>query len=305
MEKKIVSLIVVLGALTAFLWNKDDMLIQKQVARFYETAAASAQAVMLRDMDTGEILYQKNPGKRISIGSINKVLTTCIAMEHLDWDDILTVGEEIDEPYLTKAASRSQLQKGEQLTFRQLMTAILLPSGCDAVNTVAVTVVRKIKNAPAMEPGKALRLFCSMMNTYAKKLGCTNSHFVNPDGQDDERQYTCVKDMLLFINKAMENETFREIVAKAYVDARALTGQKHQWSSTNQLLHPSSPYYYEYALGIKTGYTDAAGFAMSSYAKKDGRTLMVIACECTYEWQRYTIASNLLKLGFMSYYQNR
>ena len=305
MEKKIIAVIVAVAALAAFLCRKDDMLIQKQAERFYDTAAANAQSVLLLDLDTGERLYEKNPAKRISIGSINKVLTVCIAMEYLDWDETFTVGDEIGDEYLTREASRSQLRKGEVLTFRHLMTAALLPSGCDAINVIAVNVVRRVKNDPDIEIGKALSLFCCMMNSYARSLGCTASHFVNPDGQDNVRQYTCVNDMLLFITKAMENETFLEIVRMAYADVRIVSGQKFQWSSTNQLLHPDSPYYYPKALGIKTGYTDAAGFAMASYAKQDGHTLLVIACECTYEWQRYTIASNLLKLGFMNYYHNR
>ena len=305
MEKKILSVVVALAALTAFLCHKDDMLIQKQTARYYDTAAENAQSVLLLDLDTDERLYEKNPAKRVSIGSVNKVLTTCIAMEYLDWDDLFTVGDEIGIPYITWDASRCLLKKGQVVSFRHLMIGAMLPSGCDAINVMAVNVVRKVKNDPDIEIGKAISLFCDMMNSYAQSLGCTASHFVNADGQDDPRQYTCVNDALLFIRKAMENETFLEIVKMPYADVQIASGEQFQWINTNQLLDPDSPYYYPNALGLKTGYTIAAGYVMAAYAKQDGHTLLVLACECAYEWQRYTVASNLLKLGFMSYYQNR
>ena len=197
------------------------------------------------------------------------------------------------------------IRTGQTITFRQLMTGALLPSGCDAINTIAVNVVRKVKNDPDIGIGKALALFCSMMNTYAKSLGCTASHFVNPDGQDDERQYTCINDMVLFLTKALENETFREIASLPYADVRLPSGEKYAWSNTNQLLHADSPYYYPRALGIKTGHTSAAGYAMASYARQNGHTVLVVACECDYEWQRYTVAANLMRLGFMEFYDNR
>ncbi len=299
MEKKLISVILLAALFVGLLANRAAFAPEKQAERYFEHAAANAGNVLLYDLDTETVLYAKNTKEHISVGSINKLLTASIAMEYLSLEDVFTVGEEVDY-YLTAGASRAMIRNGQRITFRQLLIAMLLPSGCDATHTVVVNVVRKIKNDPAVDIREAIDYFCEMMNTRARALGCTDSHFVNPDGQDDERQYTCVDDVFVFLRHFLENDLAREIVAMPHADVTLVSGEKYSWDNTNKMLQEDSPYYYPYMKGVKTGFTHDAGYAMTAYAEKNGRKLLSIVCRCKVETYRYTISANLIRLGYIS-----
>ena len=303
MEKKLISVIILAALFVGLLANRAAFAPEKQAERYFEYAAANAGNVLLYDLDTETVLYAKKTQEHISVGSINKLLTASIALEYLSPDDVFTVGEEVDY-YLTADASRAMIRNGQRITFRQLLIAMLLPSGCDATHTVVVNVVRKIKNDPGVDIREAIDYFCGMMNSRARALGCTDSHFVNPDGQDDERQYTCVNDVFLFLRRFLENDLVREIVAMPHAEVTLVSGEKYSWDNTNKMLQEDSPYYYPYMKGVKTGFTLGAGYAMTAYAEKNGRRLLSIVCRCNQESYRYTVSANLIRLGYISIGEN-
>ena len=263
-----------------------------------DSAASPAGAAIVYNLTDDVIQYKKNSTKQIKVASITKVLNACTAAQFLKAKDPITVGNELSLMYWN--SSTAPVRYGERYTFEQLLHAMLLPSGCDATYTVAVNVARKVKNDPALPIPEAITVFCGLMNDYAKELGCVNSHFVNPDGQDDERQHTCVKDVLLFTKKAYENEMFRQVVRMPKAEVQLVSGDVYIWENTNKLLREDTEFYYPKAVGLKTGYTINAGYGIVAVAEEEDRCVLAVVCGCSEAAQRFTTAQTLLQLGLFA-----
>lgn len=149
--------------------------------------------------------------------------------------------------------------------------------------------------------------FANLMNQKALELGCTNTHFTNPSGIHDVNHYSIAYDMALIAKYCMRNETFRNIVNKksCKFSATDLYPEERYFKNTNSLLDSSNRYYYEYAIGIKTGFTTQAKNCLIAGAKKDGIELIAVmlGAEATENGQsgRYVDAKNLFNFGFENY----
>ena len=151
---------------------------------------------------------------------------------------------------------------GEQFTVDQLLHVLLIPSANDAANVLAEHVSGSIIN------------FANLMNEKAKEIGLKNSNFTNPSGLHDENLYTTAYDLSLLGRYAMRFDKFREIVKTTSYSLPATNihpQNDRNFSISNLLLdNTNSNYYYEYATGVKTGFTDPAGDCLIASAKKDG-----------------------------------
>ncbi|MFR1739882.1 MAG: D-alanyl-D-alanine carboxypeptidase family protein, partial [Clostridia bacterium] len=149
--------------------------------------------------------------------------------------------------------------------------------------------------------------FAKLMNQPALELGCTHTHFTNPSGIHDVNHYSTAYDMALIAKYCMRNETFRNIVNKksCKFSATDLYPEERYFKNTNSLLDSSNRYYYEYAIGIKTGFTTQAKNCLIAGAKKDGIELIAVmlGAEATENGQsgRYVDAKNLFNFGFENY----
>ena len=149
--------------------------------------------------------------------------------------------------------------------------------------------------------------FANLMNKKASELGCTNTNFTNPSGIHDVNHYSTAYDMALIAKYCMQNETFRNIVNKksCKFSATDLYPEERYFKNTNSLLDSSNRYYYEYAIGIKTGFTTQAKNCLIAGAKKDGIELIAVmlGAEATENGQsgRYVDAKNLFNYGFENY----
>lgn len=150
---------------------------------------------------------------------------------------------------------------GEKLHVEDLMHVLLIPSANDAANVLAEHVSGSIAS------------FCDLMNKRAKELGCTGSNFANPSGVHDDNLYTTAYDLSLIARHALNFEVFRKIITTTKYtlpSTEAYPKADRTFAHTNLLLNPNyKNYYYEYATGIKTGYTDAAKDCIVASAKKD------------------------------------
>lgn len=240
--------------------------------------AVSAEAAVVVEADTGQILYAKNPDARMYPASTTKILTALVVLEHCDLDEKVRIRP--DFPGADGTAV--YLQPGEVFSVHDLLYALLVHSANDAAVALAEHVAGSV-------PG-----FAAMMNEEAARLGARHSHFVNPHGLPDENHYTTARDLALIARAAMQHPTFRKIVAtRCYVlpereDPEAL---RHLWN-TNRLL-----WRYEGADGIKTGYTTQARNCLVASAQRDGRELIavVLRSEGNNVW---TDAAGLLDYGF-------
>ncbi len=266
-----------------------------------------ARGAILIDQRSGKVLYQKNENERLYPASTTKILTALVALENGDLDDTVTVGKEV--LMVPWDSSKAYLKVGEQITLRELLMGLMLPSGNDAADTIAVYIGRKAAGDMSLDETKAMDKFVELMNKRAKEAGATGSHFVNPHGYHDENHYVTPHDLALIAREAMKNEYFRKVVStcKYNVEGENVVdnGQvqksvDHTWINSNELINKSGKDYYEYATGIKTGYTTPAGQCVVSSASKDGMDLIAVVMDSSSQG-RWADSKRLLEYGFQGF----
>ncbi|KAI4451067.1 hypothetical protein C823_005616 [Eubacterium plexicaudatum ASF492] len=193
-------------------------------------------------------------------------MTTLIAVENSSMDEVVTFSE--DAVYKTQGGSGIWRDIGEVMTMEQCLYAVMLESANECAYAVAEHISGSISK------------FSKLMNEKAKELGCKSSRFMNPHGLPDEKHYVTAKDMAIIAKAAYENETFRAICGtKRYTIPPT---NKHRESTYmvnhHKMLYPkdTDAYLYDYCIGGKTGYTNAAGNTLVTYAQKDGMTLLAV-----------------------------
>lgn len=167
-------------------------------------------------------------------------------------------------------ASRAWVTPGSRLTVSQLLDALLLPSGNDAAYALAVFTAKKIADNDSLTADDAVAVFVQAMNEKAIAIRAEHSHFLTPDGYDREGQYTTAHDLAIIAREVVNNKLLREITSSNQISDTWLSGQRAALTNTNELINPSSPYYYTAATGLKTGKSEAAGKCLVSSAKING-----------------------------------
>ncbi|MCI9000838.1 MAG: D-alanyl-D-alanine carboxypeptidase [Clostridia bacterium] len=213
-----------------------------------EDVYVDAPVALLMDSASGKILYERNAREKRFPASTTKIMTAILALENRKLTDTATVSENAVStiPYSYTIAN---LQIGEVLTYEQLLLVLMLPSANDAATVIAEDI------------GGSVEGFASMMNQKAREIGCENTNFVNANGIHHENHYTTAYDLALIGQYAMKNEPFRKIVSS--VKYTLPTTEKYDkedriFTNNNRLINSNSSNYYQYATGIKTGYTDPA-----------------------------------------------
>lgn len=221
----------------------------------------TSPVALLMESETGTILYEKNAYDKMYPASTTKIMTAILALENCNLDDIATVSKNavmsVPIDY-----TNANLQVGEELTIEDLLYAFLIPSANDCGYVLAEHIAGSTET------------FADMMNLKATELGCKNTHFTNPSGIQDENHYSTAYDLALIGRYAMKNENFRKIVSTSSYNLPATNkydSTDRRFVNTNFLIRESqTKYYYKYATGIKTGFTDDARDCVVASAKKDG-----------------------------------
>lgn len=227
---------------------------------------ADCGAALLIELQSGTVVYAKNEEDIMFPASLTKIMTCMLALQYGKLDDVLTVSETAVAG-IAEAGGEVKLEVGEQLTLRNVLYYMMVVSSNEAANVVAEYISADIPT------------FVTLMNTTAKELGCTNTHFVTPHGLHDSNHYTTAKDLSIITRHALNNETFREITSTAAYDVPATNKQDpRHLVSTNYLISTETlgDYYYPNAIGIKTGYTSAAGRCVISRASDGNLNLLCI-----------------------------
>jgi D-alanyl-D-alanine carboxypeptidase len=245
------------------------------------------EAAILIDADTGSVLFEKNANEKLYPASTTKIMTALLALEYGHLDDTVTVPKSITK--LPKDSSLVPLKPGEKLTMRDLLYGLMLPSGNDAAVTIATKVAGSVDK------------FVKMMNEKAQALGCTETQFKNPHGYQNKAHYTTASDLALIAQEAMKNETFREIVsAKSYTIPKTNKSKKRKLTTTDLMLSDSSPNYYPYEIGVKTGHHSMSGQCFVGAAVKDGVTLISVVLKSSKSGM-WTDTRKLMDYGFAQY----
>lgn len=225
------------------------------------TITVDAEASILVNAETGEIVHADNEKEKKYPASCTKIMTALLALEKCSLDTVVTMQEE-DFVDVNNGASNAGLKAGEEITVENLLYCLMLPSGNEAANALARVA------------GGTVDQFVSMMNDRAKELGCVNTHFVNPNGLHDEDHYTCAYDLYLIAQQAMKNSTFATVVntAQKKLPATNMNEERIIYTTNSLILSSYSSIYYDNCYGIKTGHTTPAGYCLVSYAKQSGYT---------------------------------
>lgn len=264
------------------------------------TLNLDAKYAILYDQTNKRILYAKNTNEKCYPASTTKLLTALVLIEYCDLDYVVTVGDEIG--LIASDSSVSNIKRGMQISFYDLLQALLLVSGNDAAYTIAVNVSRLTLNNADLPYTDAVSHFTGLMNEKAKELGASNSFFETPDGYHSEGHYTTAADMLVIADAAISNKTIQTIVLKVNETVTVKSGETFEWKNSNSLLKSDSTYYYEYAVGLKTGYTTEAGYCLVSVAEKEGTREIAVLLGATDNAHRWTDAIKLLDFGFENAY---
>ena len=235
-----------------------------------EALEVSATAAVLMDADMGQVLYEKNGDRQMLIASTTKIMTALVVLEHAAPDDVITV-----TPDHMAEGSSMYLKPGETVTVEELLYGLMLCSGNDAALALA-------------DCCGGLDAFVQAMNEKAAALGMKDTSFANPNGLDDENHYSTARDMAVLAAYAAEDPTFRRICSTktATVGGRSMTNH-------NKLLRQI-----EGCIGMKTGYTKAAGRTLVSCAERQGRRLVAVTLCDGNDWADH---KTLYEMGFAAY----
>lgn len=221
-----------------------------------EALEVSATAAVLMDADMGQVLYEKNGDRQMLIASTTKIMTALVVLEHAAPDDVITV-----TPDHMAEGSSMYLRAGETVRVEELLYGLLLCSGNDAALVLT-------------ECAGGLTPFVALMNEKAAALGMAHTSFANPNGLDADGHYSTARDMAVLAAAAMENPTFRRICSSRSVTIGQRTMENH-----NRLLRQV-----EGCIGLKTGYTQAAGRTLVSCTERDGCRLVAVTLQDGNDW---------------------
>jgi serine-type D-Ala-D-Ala carboxypeptidase (penicillin-binding protein 5/6) len=247
-----------------------------------------ARGAELMNVSTGRRLWSRKMNRRRPMGSITKVMTALVVIRAGHLNRRIKITGAIPG-YIRRhpEASSAGLRAGDVLTARQLLEAMLVPSGCDAALALA----------KAYGPGRAA--FVREMNATARQLGMPRTHFSNFDGMPlptEHSTYSTPRNLIRLGGAAMQLAPFRRIVRQqAHYLAATSAHHAYSWPSTNLLLGS-----YPGTIGIKTGSTNAAGYCLLFEASGHGRTLVgvVLHSSGSNPMSRFTAATRLLNWGF-------
>jgi serine-type D-Ala-D-Ala carboxypeptidase (penicillin-binding protein 5/6) len=246
-----------------------------------------AKAAYLFDETAGRTMWTRQPATRLPIGSMTKVMTALIVIQRGHLNRKIRIKRRYIGYALAHDGSRAGLRVGDRITAGELLYAMLLPSGCDAAAALA----------DAYGPGQ--RGFIRLMNRKAVKVGMRRTHYTTFDGTPwptPTAGYSTARDMVTLGRYAMRNPTFREVVHHRTHVLRAGGGHhRYVWRTTNYLLGKGPG-----VLGIKTGYTRAAGYCSLFAVRSGGRELIgvVMNSSRTNPNARVTDAIKVLDWGF-------
>lgn len=242
----------------------------------------AAHSALLMDAAGGQILYEKNSHERLHPASVTKIMTLLLAMEAIDsgrasLDDVITASEHAS----SMGGSQIYLEPGEQMTLGDLIKSAAVASANDACVAIGEYLAGSEES------------FVARMNERAAELGMEDTHFVNCTGLDAEGHLTTAYDIALMSRELLKHDLIRNYTT-IWMDS--VRGGEFGLTNTNKLVR-----FYNGATGLKTGFTNGAGYCISATAKRDGMELICVIMKSDTSPHRNADASALLNFGFANY----
>ena len=227
--------------------------------------------------EDGYLAKQGDGAERVYPASITKLLTCYTLLQHMEPDTQVTVGDALN--LVQWDSSVAGLEEGDVLTIEQLIAAMLLPSGNDAAQVAAVAAGRAIAGDNHLDYETAVEVFVGEMNRQAEALGMVNSQFANPDGFHRDDHYTTMDDLVALCKTVLTEQTILKYAGMTELTV-SVSGRELMWENTNLFLHESLPTYLPNAIGMKTGYTGAAGNCLVSAFFMEDSVLLIGVFGC-------------------------
>lgn len=263
-----------------------------------------SESAVLLNADTMEILYTKNETMKMYPASTTKMLSALLIAENLKLSDIITVPSNYKNP--DPEGSNIAIDQNEKLSVEQLLNASLVVSANDAIDVLSKNVDFGSKT------------FVDVMNERASELGATDTHFVNTNGLHDPQHYTTARDLAFIAAEVMKNPIIKEIVIKPdYIipPTNKKKEERNYLKATNWFIRDNGntmnfrgfviPIKDEDIIGVKTGYTEEAGYCLVSEIEKDNRHFIAVVLKSPDRVQSYVDSKNLLYYGLENFkFQN-
>ena len=239
--------------------------------------ALNGKNIVLADLNTGRVIYSKDPDAVVAPASLTKIMTILLAVESVErgehsLDEMVTAGEDC-RAGLDEESSSANIVPGEQMTFRDLLYCSMIQSASDACNVLASLI------------GGSISAFVDMMNERTAELDCVVTHFEDPNGLSNNNQTTAYE-MFLITQEAISHDYFMVVcnIADVTIPATNLSGEREYHNSnsliSSQSVYGGNRYLYSGAAGVKTGYTRAAGYCLISTAEREGLHFLAVVMGC-------------------------
>lgn len=262
-------------------------------AIFFNTSVINAQlnidlnsksGVMI-EASTKKILYEKEAHEKMSPASMTKMMTLLLVMEAID-DGRLSLDKEIivSENAVSMGGSQVYLETNAKFTVKELLKAVCISSANDASVALAEAVGGTVEN------------FVAMMNKKVSDLGLKNTNFKNPHGLDEANHYSSSYDMAIIASELVKHEEILEF-SSTYEDNFIHPNGKSIWLvNTNSLLR-----YYDGVDGLKTGYTDTAGYCLTATKEVNNMRIITVTMNSETKEERNKDAVNMMEYAFSNY----
>ena len=250
-----------------------------------EDLAPNAKSAIMIEASTGEILFQKNKDEKLAPASMTKMMSMLLIMEEIEngnlkWDEMITTSEKAS----SMGGSQIFLKVGEKMTVEDLLKGVAIASGNDAV----VALAERVSGSEEQ--------FVKRMNIRAKDLGLKNTNFINATGLTADNHYSSAYDMSLIAKELVKHEKILEFTSTYEDYLRKDTKSPFWLVNTNRLVR-----FKEGVDGLKTGFTDEAGYCLTATMKKDNMRLITVVMKEENTSKRSADTTKMLDYGFNIY----
>lgn len=250
-----------------------------------EDLAPNAKSAIMIEASTGEILFQKNADEKLPPASMTKIMSMLLIMEEIEkgtlkWDEKITASDRAS----SMGGSQIFLEPGEKMSVTEMLKGIAIASGNDATVAMAERIAGSEES------------FVKKMNQKVKELGLKNTNFVNATGLTADNHYSSAHDMSILARELIKHEKILEFTS-TYEDYLRKDTSKPFWLvNTNRLVR-----FYQGVDGLKTGFTNEAGYCLTSTAKKDNMRLITVVMNEPDSSKRSADTTKMLDYGFNAY----
>ncbi len=250
-----------------------------------EDLAPNAKSAIMIEASTGEILFQKNKDEKLAPASMTKMMSMLLIMEEIEngnlkWNEMITTSEKAS----SMGGSQIFLKVGEKMTVEDLLKGVAIASGNDAV----VALAERVSGSEEQ--------FVKRMNIRAKDLGLKNTNFINATGLTADNHYSSAYDMSLIAKELVKHEKILEFTSTYEDYLRKDTKSPFWLVNTNRLVR-----FKEGVDGLKTGFTDEAGYCLTATMKKDNMRLITVIMKEENTSKRSADTTKMLDYGFNIY----